>query len=96
MDATEGKTITEDEALIEPRIIRIKLIDGSRINGNVNLNRRDHYDRLSDLVTSNEEAFLVLFDATVNEPDLEKSVRYQTLFINKQHIVWATPDEDQV
>ncbi len=94
MDTTEKKE-AEERPLVEPRIIRIKLIDGSRINGNVNLNRKDHYDRLSDLVTSNEETFLVLFDATVNEPDLEKTVKYQTLFINKQHVVWATPDEDQ-
>jgi len=41
----------------ETRIIRIKLIDGTKINGRVNINidRNEGFDRLSDLVSSNDE-----------------------------------------
>ncbi len=44
------------------RIIRIKLIDGSQVNGQVNLNRDPQYGRLSDLVASEREPFLILFN----------------------------------
>jgi hypothetical protein len=52
-------------------IIRIQLIDGSQVNGQVNLNRDPQYDRLSDLVASEREPFLVLSNATIHQADLE-------------------------
>lgn len=80
----------------EPKthIIRIKLMDGSKINGRVNINRNQGFDRLSDLVTSQEDLFLIVMDATLYEADIENPVRHKTIFVNKNHIVWAVPGED--
>ena len=91
-------TMTEEQALYEVSpnkdikgcIIRIKLIDGSKINGRVNLNGNDDFDRLSDLVASGQKPFLVFFDATVYEVGIENPVKYKTLFVNKNHIIWAS------
>lgn len=80
---------------IEIRIIRMKLVDGSEVNGQVNLNRDPQYDRLSDLVASEKEPFLVLFNVTIHQADLDNPIRHKTLFVNKSHIIWAVPDEDQ-
>jgi len=80
---------------IKDRIIRIKLVDGSNINGRINVNKNNGFDRLSDLVNSEQNPFLTVMDATVHDKDLEKSVRHKTLFINKNHILWATPEESQ-
>ncbi|MCD4718275.1 MAG: hypothetical protein K8S13_00230 [Desulfobacula sp.] len=77
------------------RTIHIKLIDGSKINGQVNINREPGHDRLSDLIATNKEPFLVVFNATTHEDELENLLRHRTLFVNKKHIIWATPDEDQ-
>ncbi|MCP4020693.1 MAG: hypothetical protein GY729_02525 [Desulfobacteraceae bacterium] len=80
---------------IEDRIIRLKLIDGSQVNGLVNINRLKGYDRLSDFIASPNEPFLVLFNAALYYPDTGDPTKHRTLFINKQHIIWAEPDEDQ-
>ena len=80
---------------IKDRIIRIKLVDGSNINGRANINRNEGFDRLSDLVTSNQEPFLILIDATVYEAGTETPAKNKTLFVNKTHILWSAPDEDQ-
>ncbi len=80
---------------IDGRIIRLKLIDGSQINGLVNVNRMKGFDRLSDFVASNDEPFLILFNASSYHPDMGEPVKHETLFINKQHIIWAEPDEEQ-
>jgi len=83
-----------DQEMVE-RIIRIKLIDGSDINGRININRSEGFDRLSDLVVNDREPFLVIINATVHEKDLDKPIKYKTLFLNKNHIIWAAPDESQ-
>ena len=80
---------------IEIRTICIKLIDGTKINGQVNINREQGYDRLSDLLETNNEPFLIVFNATQYENGFDSPVKPPTIFVNKRHIVWATPDEDQ-
>ena len=80
---------------INSRSLRIALVDGTSIHASVNIDRSPGYDRLSDLVSSDREPFLILMDATVQKPDLEKSIRHKSLFINKEHILWAAPDDDQ-
>ncbi len=80
---------------IKDRIIRIKLIDGSQVNGQVNINRDPQYDRLSDLIASASESFLILSNVTVYPVNTDNPVKHKTLFVNKNHIVWAAPDEDQ-
>ena len=80
---------------IKDRIIRIKLVDGTKVNGKVNINRNDGFDRVSDLVNSEQNPFLTVMDATVHDKELENPARHKTLFINKNHILWATPEENQ-
>ena len=86
----------ESEAFeINSRSIRIKLIDGSQVNGQINIDREPGYNRLSDLVASSKEPFLILFAVTVYPADSVDPVKYKTLFINKNHIIWASPDMNQ-
>ncbi len=79
---------------INSQTIRITLSDGTQINACVNIDREPGYDRLSDLVSA-QEPFLILMNATMYMPNLDKPVKHETLFINKDHIVWATPVDDQ-
>lgn len=80
---------------VNERIIRLKLADGTLVNGQVNINRDHGYDRLSDLVVNYKEPFLILYNVTVHQTTLDNPVKHKTLFVNKRHILWAEPDEDQ-
>ncbi|MFA5904555.1 MAG: hypothetical protein WC836_11535 [Desulfobacula sp.] len=80
---------------VKNRIIRLRLADGTMISGQVNINRDHGYDRLSDLVANYREPFLILYNVSVHLCHLDTPVGHKTLFINKDHIVWAEPDEDQ-
>ena len=100
MDQTDRKTGQKGDQPafkkgMKDRIIRLKLVDGTLVNGQVNINRDHGYDRLSDLVTNSREPFLILYNVTVFQADFEKPVRHQTLFINKAHILWAEPEQAQ-
>ena len=85
----------EPNKTIESRIIRMRLIDGTQVNGQVNLNRNVEHDRLSDLICNDRDSFLILFNATSLHKDFDDPVRHETLFVNKSHIIWASPNEDQ-
>ena len=80
---------------IDSRVVRLKLVDGTHVEGHVNLNRTPGYERVSDLVTENPERFLVLFSVSVKRTMEGPPVFHKTLFINRDHIIWAAPDEDQ-
>ena len=80
---------------IDTRIIRIKLIDETQINGQLNIRRIPGHDRLSDLVSYNDEPFLIVFNAIVYLKEAEKPVKHKTIFVNKKHIIWAIPEDDQ-
>jgi hypothetical protein len=80
---------------IENRIIRLRLVEGVLVNGQININRSRGYDRLSDLIADYREPFLILHNVTVHLGNIDNPVRHKTLFINKDHIIWAEPDEDQ-
>jgi len=82
---------------VESRIIRVKLIDNTFITGQVNLNRdpNNDYERLSDLLTKNSDQFLVIFAATEIRADLDQSIKHKVIFVNRQHILWAIPEESQ-
>jgi hypothetical protein len=66
------------------RSITIKTTDGSTINGKVNLTSKQ---RVSDLFTEVGSPFIIMVDAVT------KDGSGKILFINKQHIVWAEPEE---
>jgi len=79
----------------ESRTIRIKLTDGTKINGQVNIKTGPGHDRVSDLIRSKDEAFLVVYKAQVYETGFDHPAKMPTVFVNKKHILWATPDETQ-
>ena len=80
---------------INSRTIRIALVDGTQINACVNIDRETGYDRLSDLISSDREPFLILMNAIMYTGGLNSPEKHETLFINKDHILWATPEEEQ-
>jgi len=76
--------------------IRVTLLDGTQINACVNLDREPGYNRLSDLISNDREPFLILMNSTLYKDGLKNPERYETLFINKDHILWATPEDKQM
>ena len=68
----------------EYRKITIRTIDGSTLIGKVNIGENS---RLSDLFTGSQEQFVVMVDVSY------KDGHGKVLFVNKEHIVWAEPEE---
>jgi len=64
-------------------LITIKTVDGSTIRGNINLGVKE---RVSDLFTKSANPFIVLTGVTSGGGSR------QTLFVNKQYIVWVEPE----
>ena len=88
-----NKDITDRD--VKARIIRLRLVDGTQVNGQININREQDYDRLSDLIANDREPFLILYNVMVHHGNIDNPIRHKALFINKDHILWAEPDEDQ-
>ncbi len=85
----------KNQKKVDGRILRITMINGDRINGQVNIERMPGYDRVSDLLSYNEEQFLVLMNASVSQKGIDTPVRHKVLLINKNHIIWAVPDDEE-
>ncbi len=70
------------------RTVTLKLTDGSMLRGQVNLYYEEvQLNRVSDLFTRHGDPFLVLFDVAMEgKPE-------QVFIVNKQHIVWITPED---
>jgi len=64
--------------------ITIMTVDGATIQGKVYIPADG---RMSDLFTKSESPFLVMVNA------VSRDVQDKTLFINKDHIIWAEPEE---
>jgi hypothetical protein len=81
------ETVDTSKAL-KPAGVAVKTLDGSVIEGKVNLG---YENRMSDLFTKTDNPFIVVFDA-VHLGSPKKKV----LVLNKQYIVWAELlEEDQ-
>lgn len=78
------------------RIVRIKLIDGTQINGQVNIQKGEvGYDRLSDLLESPKENFITIINASCHSKERDEPINSEVLFLNKRHILWAIPEVTQ-
>lgn len=64
--------------------VTIKMIDGSLLNGKVNLSSKQ---RVSDLFTKSSNPFIVVVGA------LTKQAEDKIMFINKNHIIWVEPED---
>ena len=74
----------------DPRDVLIKLIDGSCVRGKINLYRDDvNLQRVSEIFTRVQDPFVVVYEATV-EGEVGK-----TCVINKNNIIWVSPEEDR-
>jgi hypothetical protein len=70
------------------RAVTLKLTDGSVLQGKVNLYYEEvPLNRVSDLFTEHRDPFLVLFDVA------REGKTEQVFVINKQHIIWITPED---
>jgi Family of unknown function (DUF6812) len=80
-----------DEKRLEAKKVRIKLEDGSIIQGCVNLHAELHKDkgaffnRISDLFTQGESPFIVVFDCTFS------AGQQKVLIVSKKKILWVCP-----
>ncbi len=81
---------------LNTRTIRVALVDGTQINACVNIDRQPGYNRLSDLISSDREPFLILMNSTMYKTGPGDPEKHETLFINKEHILWATPEDQQI
>jgi hypothetical protein len=74
---------------INARTVTIKLVDGSLVNGKINLHRSDvDIQRVSDLFTKIADPFIVVFDATA------EGKTGRVLILNKRNIIWIAPEEE--
>ena len=69
----------------EYRSLTIKTTDGSTIHGKVNL---AYNPRVSDLLTECTTPFLIMVEV------MSKDSKGKVMFINKEQIVWAEPEEE--
>jgi hypothetical protein len=74
---------------VNARSVTIKLVDGSLINGKINLHRSDvDIGRVSDLFTKVKDPFIVVFDATA------EGKTGRVLILNKRNIIWIAPEDE--
>ena len=74
---------------LEARELTVKLVDGSVVKGKINLHHDEHMiQRVSEIFTQIKDPFLVVFDATF------EGQSGRVLVINKQNIIWASPEND--
>jgi hypothetical protein len=75
---------------IEARKVSIKMVDGSLIQGKVNLLHDEVVvQRVSDIFTKLRDPFVVVFDVTAEG----RSGR--VLILNKRNIAWVSPEDDR-
>jgi hypothetical protein len=73
--------------VLKPAEVNIKTLEGTVIKGKVNL---AYENRVSDLFTKTDDPFIVVFDSMyVGSP------KKKVLVLNKQHIVWAEPQQQE-
>lgn len=66
-------------------LVSIKTVDGSLLRGKINLGDEK---RVSDIFAKSKNPFIVLYDVTT------QSAESKIMIVNKEHIVWAEPEED--
>ena len=74
----------KDNYKTDYRKIMIKTTDGATLMGKVNIGIKD---RVSDMFTKSDSQFIILLSAE------HGAGSGKVLIINKNHIVWAEPEE---
>jgi len=74
---------------VDARKVSIKLVDGSLIQGKINMYHDEGgIQRVSDVFTKISDPFIVVFDATAEG----KSGR--VMILNKRNVTWVSPEEE--
>jgi hypothetical protein len=74
---------------IDARKVTIKLVDGSLVQGKVNLlNNEEAVQRVSDIFTKLADPFVVVFDVTA------EGRGGRVLILNKRNIAWVSPEDE--
>jgi len=76
----------KDNYKVKPKRVSIRTADGSTLVGMVNIGDKE---RVSDLFTKMDTPFVVLYDAA------SCVGANKVFFINKSHIVWVEPEDEQ-
>ena len=81
---------------VRPIKVTVKTSDGSVFRGSVNIGPRE---RVSDIFTQEDPdtmiaPFVILFDVSESS-DKEFIAGRRVYFINRHHIVWVRPDDEQ-
>ena len=71
--------------------IRLKLLDGTQLNGQVDLTRHPGFDRVTDIISNSHDPFLILDRVTIYSSDFQTREKYDVLYINKAQILWIEP-----
>jgi hypothetical protein len=66
--------------------VTVKTSDGLTIQGRIN---QTPEERVSDIFTKSDSPFVVLVDVSYREGE------GKILFVNKRHIVWVEPEENE-
>ena len=74
----------KDPYKTEYKKVTIRTTDGNTLMGKVNIGIKE---RVSDLFTKTDNPYIVLLDAE------HKDGSGKVLIVNKNHIVWAEPEE---
>lgn len=77
---------------VQRKFIRLKLIDGTQINGQIDLSSSPGFDQVSDIISNQKEAFLTLEQVTIYGTDFQTREKYKVLHVNKVHILWVEPE----
>ncbi len=77
---------------VQRKFIRLKLIDGTQVNGQVDLSTSPIFDRVSDIISNENDTFITLEQVTIYGTDFQTREKYRTLYINKAHILWVEPE----
>jgi len=81
-----GKSKKDHGGKTDYKNVTIKTSDGLTIQGRINLAPEQ---RVSDLFTKSESPFVVLVDVFYREGE------GKILFVNKKHIVWVEPEDNE-
>lgn len=83
-------TTTPDGYVIEEYKVRIKLVNGEKLFGTVNI-ATSGAKRLSDMFVLRDDPFLIMYDSTSGGTGTKGRV----MFVNKSHILWAEPVDEE-
>jgi hypothetical protein len=73
----------------EARQVTIKMVDGSLVQGKVNLYHDEALiQRVSDIFTKIPDPFIVVFEATA------EGKSGQVLILNKRNVAWVSPEDE--